>query len=94
MAGGGVMNIPEEFYYGNVNPQEQFYKRESEYAAFVKTVSDNEEKLRACLGDEEQRLLSQLMNAQSEIISIEARERFIEGWKLGAKFMIDTLLMP
>lgn len=88
------MNILEEFYYGNVNPQEKFYKRESEYATFVKIVSDNEERLSAYLGDEEQHLFSQLMNAQSEIISIETRERFIEGWKLGAKFMLDTFLVP
>lgn len=45
------MNILEEFYHGNINPQEQFYK--SEYAAFVKIVSDNEEKLSAHLGGEE-----------------------------------------
>ena len=69
MAGGGVMNILEEFYYGNVNPQEN-------------------------LGGKEKHLFSQLMNAQSEILDTEARERFIEGWKLGASFMIDTFLVP
>lgn len=47
------MNILKEFYYGNVNPQEKCFKRESEYAAFVKIVSDNEEKLSAHLGGEE-----------------------------------------
>lgn len=88
------MNILEEFYYGNVNPQEKCFKRESEYATFVKIVSDNEEKLSAYLGGEEQHLFSQLMNAQSEIISIKTRERFIEGWKPGAKFMLDTFLVP
>lgn len=93
------MNILEEFYYGNVNPQEKCFKHESEYATFVKIVSANEEKLNAYLNaiptaQEEQHLFSQLMNAQSEIISIETRERFIEGWKLGARFMIDTFLVP
>lgn len=88
------MNILEEFYYGNFNPQEKFYKRESEYATFVKIVFDNEEKLTAYLGGEEQHLFFQLMNAQSEILDIESRERFIEGWKLGAKFMLDTFLVP
>ena len=100
------MNILEEFYYGNVNPQEKFYKRESDFATFVKIVFDvrslleekvileNEEKLSAYLAGEEKHLFSQLMNAQSEIISIETRERFIEGWKLGAKFMVDTFLVP
>ena len=74
------MNILEEFYYGNVNPQEKCFKRESEFATFVKIVSDNEEKLSAYLG--------------GEILDTETRERFIEGWKLGARFMIDTFLVP
>ena len=34
------------------------------------------------------------MNAQSEILDTETRERFIEGWKLGAKFILDTFLVP
>ena len=88
------MNILEEFYFGNVNPQEKRFKRESEYATFVKIISDNEEKLSAGLSNEEKSLLSRLMNAQSEITSIETCERFIEGWKLGAKFMLDTFLIP
>ena len=88
------MNILEEFYYGNVNPQEKCFKRESEFATFVKIVSENEEKLSAYLGGEEKHLFSQLMNAQSEILDTETRERFIEGWTLGAKFMVDTFLIP
>lgn len=88
------MNILEEFYYGNVNPQEKFYKRESEYATFVRIISENEEKLNAYLDGEEKHSFSKLMSAQSEIISIENRERFIEGWKLGARFMLDTFLVP
>ena len=86
--------ILEEFYYGNINPNEKCFKRQSEFATFVKIVSDNEEKLIAYLGGEEKHLFSQLMNAQSEILDTEARERFIEGWKLGARFMLDTFITP
>ena len=88
------MNILEEFSYGNINPNEKCFKRQSEFATFVKIVSDNEEKLIAYLGGEEKHLFSQLMNAQSEILDTEARERFIEGWKLGARFMLDTFITP
>lgn len=88
------MNILEEFYYGNIHPLEKFSKRGTEYTKFVSIISDNEEKLSAYLTGEEQHLFSQLMNAQSEILDVEARERFIEGWKLGAKFMLDTFLVP
>lgn len=95
--GGACMNILEEFYYGNVNPQEKCFKHESEYAKFVGIVSDNEKKLITFLhvmpnAKEEQHLFSQLMKAQSEVNNIESLERFIEGWKLGARFMLDTFL--
>ena len=88
------MNILEELYYGNISPYEKCYKRDSEYAALTKIIANNEEKLTVCLSGEEQHLFSQLMNAQNEILSTETRERFIEGWKLGARFMLDTFLMP
>lgn len=99
MAGGGIMNILEELYYGNINPQEKCFKYESEYAANVKILADNEKKLSAYFNNlpnvqKEQRLFSQLMEAQSEIIETETCESFIEGWKLGARFMLETFLMP
>ena len=93
------MNILEELYYGNITPQEKAFRRESDYAGFVKTVSENEEKLTAFLraipnAAEEQRLFSQLMSAQGEVNDIEGKERFIEGWKLGARVVLDTFIMP
>lgn len=86
------MNIIEELYRGNINPQIKVFNKDSQYADFINILSDNEEKLNDCLGGEEKRLLSTLIDAQGEILSIECRENFIQGWKLGAKFMLDTFL--
>lgn len=86
------MNILEELYYGNIDPHEKCFRHESEYAAFVRIAAANEEKLSEYLDGEAKHLFSQLMNAQNEIIEIESRECFIEGWKLGARFVLDTFL--
>lgn len=93
------MNVLEELFYGNINPNEKCFDRRSEYAKFNAIVSDNEKKLLAflkCLprAQEEQHLFSQLMNAQAEILSFSQLDRFIEGFQFGAGFMLDTFILP
>jgi len=34
------------------------------------------------------------MNAQGEVLAFCEQERFIEGFRLGARFMLDTFLVP
>ena len=92
------MNILEELYYGVIKPYEKAPRRESEYAKFVKIVLTNEEKLTAFLktipkSEEEQHLFSQMINAQTEIAESDELEHFIEGFKLGARLIMDTFLI-
>lgn len=93
------MNILEEFYYGNIIPNDKCFDRKSEYAKFIEIISDNEKKLTAFLGglpraEEEQHLFSQLMNAQREVSTFSELNRFIEGFQLGARFILDTFILP
>ncbi len=88
------MNVMEDLFYGNINPNEKCYNHDSEYAKFVKIVTDNEEKLTAFLSslskaEEEQHLLLQMINAQSEISGFLEFERFVEGFRLGASLMLE-----
>ena len=82
------MNILEELYRGNITPCEKYYEKDSEYAGFAKTVSEMEEKLLAFLesakASEETGLLERLIKAQGEVLDIGEKERFIEGFRLGA----------
>jgi len=91
-----MKNILEELFDGNICPNEKRFDTKSEYAKLVGVISDNEEKLTAFLSEnpKEIDLLSQLLNAQSEINMFNERERFIEGFTLGAGFMLDTFLIP
>ena len=92
------MNILEEIYHENIE-RKDYFRKSSEYESFVKIICSNEEEISAFLraipdASEQQHLFSQLMNAQSEINLIENEEYFIDGWKLGARFMLDTFLIP
>ncbi|MCL2342523.1 MAG: hypothetical protein FWC62_01285 [Firmicutes bacterium] len=89
-------NIIEELYYGNISPWEKQFDRDSEYAKYLKIVSDNEAKLNAFLSDakEEKHLFGALMNAQGEILDFREQGRFVEGFQLGAAFMLDTFVLP
>lgn len=93
------MNVLEELYYGNLNPSVKSYERGSEYAKLVERISGNEEKLTAFLNTrpeagEEASLFFQLMNAQVELLAFSEESRFIEGFQLGARFLLDSLVLP
>ena len=87
----------EELYYGNIRPNEKFYEKNSEYAEQTKIIVENECRLISLLNslqNNEVCLLSELMNAQSEILAYSEFERFIEGFRLGANFMLETFIIP
>ena len=94
-----MQSVLEELYHGNIAPSSKCSDRDSEYVKFLKIISDNEQKLTAFLHgvpetEREQHLFSQLINAQNEVLDFSERERFIEGFQLGARFLLDTFIAP
>ena len=92
------MNIIEELYNGNINPQSKCFDQNSEYGKLIKIICDHENKLTAYLNavsdeKEGQQLLSQLITAQNEMSCINEFEWFEEGFKLGARLMLDTFII-
>ena len=47
----------EELYFGNLNPNDRSYIRDSGYGKAVRTISENEEKLTELLEGKEKKLL-------------------------------------
>lgn len=96
--GGASMNILEELYHGNIRPNEKCFKSTSEYARYVEILSESERQLTAFLAEipnaeKEQHMLSQMINAQSEISNFAEIEKFIEGFRLGARFVLDVFVV-
>lgn len=91
------MSILEELYYGNLHPVDKEIQYGSKYERFLKIITENQEKLETFLrnqpdAEEERHLFSQMINAQQEVMSFSERERFLEGFRMGARFMADTFL--
>ena len=81
----------EEFYYGNLNPNERSFIRDSDYSQAIRTISENEEKLIELLEGKEKKLLLDLINAQSIADGTTAVESFIHGFRLGARIAIEIM---
>ncbi len=89
------MSTLEELYYGNVNPKSDNLSERPEIFEFAKSAEENTKKLSDFLNqlpnsEKEQHMFLQLTNARSEILAFTDRERFIEGFRLGAQLMFET----
>ncbi len=96
---GTNVNFIEELYYGNINPCAKCFDRNSDYARCSSIILDNSEKLSAYFDShsnmqDEQKWFSQLLQTQSDILYFCDKNRFIEGFQIGAKFMLDTFILP
>ena len=78
-----MSSILEEFAYGNISPEVQIFKRNSEYGEAMRALSNNEEKLRAMLNEDEKILFDKYVDAQGELNRLTAVGNLIYGYKLG-----------
>lgn len=81
----------EELYYGNINPNEKQFIRNTQFDKAMHILSENEEKLTLLLDGKEKKLFLDLVNAQSEINGITSVEGFINGFRLGARIAIEIM---
>jgi len=86
-----MQRMLEELFFGNINPNEKQFIRNSEYAKNMKIISDNEEKLTLLLAGKEKDLFLDFVNAQSSVNAITAIENFIIGFRLGVKIGIEVM---
>lgn len=84
-------NILLEFYYGNINPNEMQFKRDSDYGKTAKKLCAAEDKLKEHLDDECKKLLEELIKEQVNLSSMTAEEKFIYGFKTGARFALAIM---
>jgi len=89
-----MFNIIEEFYYGNIDPSVQAVDERSEYANLRKIYNENSEKLLESLDGEKKQLLLRILNSHNESNIYECKEKFMLGFRLGARFVLDTFVMP
>ena len=85
-----MKSILEAFAYGNINPNDGFFKKDSRYGRIIKTISESEEKLLAMLDGEPKELFMQFSSAQLESNSISNTDKFIYGYRLGMLMTMEV----
>ena len=83
------MGILEDLWDGKIAPCERRSTPAEE--AVRKVISKKEEKLASLLSPEAMEILGELMDRQGELASLNDCEIFTEGFRMGAKLMLETL---
>ena len=84
-------DLISELYYGNIRPAEQMGGLTPEAAAIMKRVHENEDRLEACLDEQEKDLLHAIQDDRLEVACIIEEKRFREAFCLGARLMMEIL---
>ena len=79
------------FYYGNLTPADRQMIRGSDAARAAAELSDAEKLLSQALPPELQPALERLVRAQQDLDSIMVETGYIDGFKTGARFMMEIL---
>jgi len=91
LKGGATMNTLEDLYYGNLFPQEKCAKLDDEVKELLKLLNRNEEKLTATLTELQKETFEKYKDCNREISEICEREIFLNGFRLGARIIIDVV---
>ena len=82
----------EDFYYGNIEPQEISTELRTELKKKLDSLSRAEEQLAPKLTDEEKELFIKYASQSSEFLCVSNADSFIAGFRLGARFTYDTFV--
>ena len=89
--GDAAMNTLEDLYYGNIVPNEKCAKLDDEVKELLKLLNRNEEKLVATLTEAQKETFEKYKDCNREISEISEREKFLNGFRLGARIIIDVV---
>lgn len=87
-----MSNIIEEFYYGNIEPQELSTEITPKLKKKLSSLVKKEEELTAMLPEKEKELFAKYVLAYNEFSSIGNSDSFISGFRLGSRFTYDTFV--
>ncbi|HCI60540.1 MAG TPA: hypothetical protein DE313_06985 [Ruminococcus sp.] len=85
------MDILEDLYYGNLFPHEKCAKLDDEIKELLGLLNRNKEKLIATLSDEQKETFEKYKDCKQEISEICERNAFLNGFRLGARIIIEVV---
>ena len=87
-----MSNIIEDFYYGNIEPQEVSSELTPKLKKKLSNLAEKEEQLTARLNGEDKELFQNYVSAYNEFSTTSNADNFISGFRLGAKFTYETFI--
>ena len=87
-----MQSILEEFAYGNISPEAQFFTRDSAYGKAMELVSRNEQKLLDRLEADDKDQFEKYIDAQGELNQLTAVKNLIYGYKLGLLMTAEAFI--
>ena len=87
-----MANIIEEFYYGNIEPQEVNSELTSKLKKKLSNLEKKEEQITARLNGEDKELFQNYVSNYIEFSITSNADSFITGFRLGARFTYDTFI--
>ena len=84
----------EELYYGNIDPQNSGFEDDTGVQRELQTISENEDWLTAHLTGEEKKRFLDYAVAWTAYNGDATLDGFITGFRLGARFVMDTFVLP
>ena len=85
------MYILKDLWYGNISPFEKTFRPDSEYARLLNRFVEQSEAITAGLSDEDRLRFEACQDTHDALSEISQTESFIEGFRLGAKTVLDVL---
>lgn len=87
-----MSNFIEEFYFGNLEPQECKTHVTTQLKGKLSKLTEIEERLRSTLSDESEDLLDYYCKAYNEFLCVSCSDSFENVFRLGARFTYDTFV--
>ena len=85
-------NILEEFWYGNINPQEQSKERSRSIKEQLQLMARNRDRLYDSMTVEQRETLEKYDDCVNEMYGLIELEIFSYAFRLGGKLMLATLM--
>ena len=86
------MNVLEDFWYGNINPQEQSKENNRAIKELLNLMGCNRDRLCETMTDEQREVLEKYDDCVNEMYGLIEVEIFTYAFRLGCRLMLATLL--
>lgn len=84
-------NFIKKLYWGEIRPWEKHIDDDHSQAKLLKQIVDAEDELIRYLSEDGRRCLEKYQDCHSELQSAVELDRFVEGFTLGVRMMIDAV---